>query len=295
MTKRLSASESSASSLVVRRLMVDLRQPLARHWNGGDAFRTAFANALSMSFPVGEQFFIEAVQKGLAALPAASISKEMHANTLGFMGQEATHRHLHGLFNAQLTAQGLRNHWEIRARARIASGRKLSQSQAKETQALNELAITSALEHFTAIFGEQTLRYQEGSGDWFLNADEPFRTLWQWHASEECEHKTIAFDLYEELGGSYRRRIFWFAYVVLIFLTDCVRQTTLNLWDDGRLMKPRTWWDGFLFLWGRHGAVWRCALPLMRYLRPHFHPSQEGNTQLAKKWLEAHANLWVKV
>lgn len=275
--------------------MIDLRQKPAQHWNGGDAFRTAFANALSMSFPLGEQFFIEAVQKGLAAIPAAEISVETRDNVLGFIGQEATHRHLHGLFNTQLTQQGLRNHWEPRARARISRLRALRQTQPHITQALNELAITAALEHFTAVFGEQTLRYDNAPGDWFLNADEPFRTLWQWHASEESEHKTIAFDLYEKLGGSYRRRIFWFAYVVVIFLTDCVRQTTLNLWDDGSLMKPCTWWEAFLFLWGRHGAVWRCTLPLVRYLRPRFHPLQEGDTQLAKNWLETHADQWIKV
>lgn len=44
------------TELVVRRLLVDLETPFARRWCGGDAFRTAFFNALSMSFPVGEQF-----------------------------------------------------------------------------------------------------------------------------------------------------------------------------------------------------------------------------------------------
>ena len=53
---------------VVRRLLVDLDTPLPRHWCGGDAFRTAWFNALSMSFPVGEQFFIDAVRTGAATL-----------------------------------------------------------------------------------------------------------------------------------------------------------------------------------------------------------------------------------
>ena len=42
--------------------------PIGRHWNGGDAFRTAWFNALSMSFPVGEQFFIDAVREGVKRL-----------------------------------------------------------------------------------------------------------------------------------------------------------------------------------------------------------------------------------
>ena len=61
----------SPSSLTVRRLGVDLSQGFSRHWNGGDAFVTAFCNALSMSFPVGEQYFIDSVRGALKALPEA--------------------------------------------------------------------------------------------------------------------------------------------------------------------------------------------------------------------------------
>jgi predicted metal-dependent hydrolase len=43
------------SDLTVRRLRVDLSAPPPALWNGGDAFRTAFFDALSMSFPAGEQ------------------------------------------------------------------------------------------------------------------------------------------------------------------------------------------------------------------------------------------------
>ena len=44
------------SDLIIRRLLVDMEPPVARHWCANDPFRTAFFNALSMSFPVGEQF-----------------------------------------------------------------------------------------------------------------------------------------------------------------------------------------------------------------------------------------------
>ena len=63
------------TALVVRRLLIDLRAPIARRWNGGDAFRTAFFNALSMSFPAGEQFFIDAVRGGIAKLPPEAAAR----------------------------------------------------------------------------------------------------------------------------------------------------------------------------------------------------------------------------
>lgn len=60
------------TELVVRRLLIDLAQPMAQHWCGGDAFRTALFNALSMSFPMGEQFFIDAVRDGHKSMPPNS-------------------------------------------------------------------------------------------------------------------------------------------------------------------------------------------------------------------------------
>src|SRR5690349_12014098 len=99
------------TDLVVRRLLVDMQAPIPRHWCGGDAFRTALFNALSMSFPVGEQFFIDSVRKGFAALPPAQ-QDQMRTEVQGFVGQEATHRRLHSLYNAQLEQQGFVNAWD---------------------------------------------------------------------------------------------------------------------------------------------------------------------------------------
>ena len=105
--------------LTVRRLLIDLEQPVARHWCGGDAFLTAWFNALSMSFPVGEQFFIDSLRRGVKEL-----SPDLHASFAqdinGFIGQEATHRRIHERFNQHVLNQGMVNHWEKRALRRIA-------------------------------------------------------------------------------------------------------------------------------------------------------------------------------
>lgn len=93
------------TDLVVRRLVIDLETPFPGRWNGGDGFRSAFFNALSLSFPAGEQFFIDAVRAGLKALPEekrASLAAEVQ----GFIGQEATHRRIHALFNLHLANLG---------------------------------------------------------------------------------------------------------------------------------------------------------------------------------------------
>ena len=105
------------NTLTVRRLLVDLDTPLPRRWCGGDAFRSAFFNALSMSFPAGEQLFIDSVKKGLAELPPGQ-REHFAAEVQGFIGQEATHRRIHQRFNAHLLNQGLKNRYEERILSR---------------------------------------------------------------------------------------------------------------------------------------------------------------------------------
>lgn len=73
------------TALTVRKLLIDLNTPFAPRWNGGDAFRSAFFNALSMSFPIGEQYFIDSVRAGLKALPDEKRA-QLSAEVQGFVG-----------------------------------------------------------------------------------------------------------------------------------------------------------------------------------------------------------------
>lgn len=263
---------------VVRRLLVDLETPLARHWNGGDAFRTALFNALSMSFPVGEQFFIDAVRAGMQALPAARRAA-LEAPVKGFIGQEATHRRIHDLFNGHLARQGLVNHWEQRARARIA------QLQGADVRA--HLAVTAATEHLTAILAEHLLRHAAP----LAGAEPRLQALWLWHASEECEHRSTAFDLYRELGGDEHWRRKLFRLVTFYFVADALRQTCNNLWRDGTWWRPSTWASAARVLFGRDGLVRRLHRPWRTYLRADFHPAQQDDAP-AREWLRANVATW---
>jgi predicted metal-dependent hydrolase len=269
------------ADLVVRRLLIDLDTPPERHWCGGDAFRTAWFNALSMSFPVGEQFFIDAVRAGVQKLPDDERTRFEPA-IRGFIGQEATHRRIHARFNAHLAAQGLVNHWEARALRRI---RQLEGADERAA-----VGATAATEHLTAIMAEHLL-----SDDGPLHgAPERWATLWSWHASEETEHRATAFDLYRALGGNEKWRLRLFHLVTWHFVTDALRQTVHNLWRDGSLWRWRTWACGWRFLCGRHGVLRALAGPWARYRRADFHPSQQDAAR-ADAWLRAHAQAWQPV
>lgn len=259
------------TDLPVRRLLVDLQTPFARHWNGGDAFRSAFFNALSMSFPNGEQFFIDSVRAGLQALPEAQRAP-FEAEVRGFIGQEATHRRLHSLYNEQLAQQGLKNHWEPR------SQRRMARLEGKDVRL--HLAVTAAAEHFTAILAEYLLGHDAP----LAGADARMTLLWRWHAAEESEHRSTAFDLYRALGGNEEWRLRIFRVVSFNFVCDALRQTLNNLWHDGSWWRPSTWVSGWRFLFGRDGIVRAMRRPWSEYLRADFHPADHGG-QAGTAWL----------
>ena len=269
------------TDLVVRRLLVDMEKPIARHWCAGDAFRTALFNALSMSFPVGEQFFIDSVRDGFKALPAHK-QDAFREEVQGFVGQEATHRRLHSLYNAHLDKLGLVNDWEPRARHRL----KMMEGQ----NVLHWLGITAANEHFTAIFADFMLHNADLLGD-----DDPrLKTLWLWHSAEESEHKCTAFDLYQALGGNHAWRIKWMRRVTVFFLTDTLLQTVRNLRRDGTLWKWSTWKSAGSYLFGKRGLVRQTYKPWKEYFRRDFHPNQQDSTA-SVRWLQEHSDQFVPV
>ncbi len=264
------------TDLIVRRLLIDLRVPFASRWNGGDAFRTAFFNALSMSFPVGEQYFIGSVRNGLKSLSEAQqahFAKEVQ----GFIGQEATHRHIHGLFNQQLVQQGLTNVFEQRAKRRI-------QAHAGRDVRMH-VAATAATEHFTALLADWLLQHPEA----LVGAEPRLQTMWLWHCAEESEHRSTAFDIYQAISAHHGWRVRVFKYITFTFLSDLLRQTVRNLWHDGSLFKPSTWRSAAQLLLDKNGLL-RSNVDLWRaYLAPDFHPSQHDANR-SQAWLRDNAH-----
>lgn len=269
------------ASPVVRRLLIDLETPFARHWHGGDAFRTAFVNALSMSFPLGEQFFIDAVRAGVKSLPESARAR-FDGELQGFTGQEATHRRIHALFNSQLERQGHVNLWEKRIRERMSFLEGLDPRHA--------VAATAANEHFTAVLADWLLRHRE----WFAGTEPRLVTLWLWHASEELEHRSTAFDVYLALDGDLRWRRRWMRVVTRFFLCDLAVQTWANLRHDQAQWRWSTWRSAASFLFGRTGLVRRCFPAWREYFRSDFHPSHSDGSKGAE-WLAANRASYVAV
>jgi predicted metal-dependent hydrolase len=200
----------------------------------------------------------------------------------GFVGQEATHRRLHALYNAHLEKNGLVNDWEPRARKRLA--------MMEGVNVRHWLGITAANEHFTAIFADWMLKNPDLLG----NQDERLKTLWLWHSAEESEHRNTAFDLYQALGGSHEWRVKWMRRITTVFLIDTLRQTFNNLRRDGTLWKWSTWKSGASYLFGKRGLIRQTYGPWRDYFRRDFHPHQH-DASASVQWLAAHSDRYVPV
>jgi predicted metal-dependent hydrolase len=266
------------NTLPVRRLLIDLETEVPRHWCAGDPFRTAFFDALSMSFPVGEQFFIDAVRNGHKALPPEAQAR-FDEEVKGFVGQEATHRRIHGLFNGHLERLGYVNRWGPRAAKRIEPLMTMDPRHA--------LGATAANEHYTAIFAEWLLRHPEV----FDGVEPRLALMWRWHAAEESEHRCTAFDLYQALGGNLRWRRRWMGIVTLYFSMDLIRQTAANLRRDRELWRLQTARSAARFMLGKRGLFRETFGKWRRYFAADFHPGREGGDD-GLRWLRENAGAY---
>ena len=85
-----------------RDFRIDRTASSPRLWVGGDPAGTAVMNALSLTFPDGERFFIRSVRRFEKEAPAA-----LRGSIRDFIVQEGAHTREHMAFNAPGRSLGL--------------------------------------------------------------------------------------------------------------------------------------------------------------------------------------------
>ncbi len=255
----------------VRRMDFSFAQDIPRLWFGEDAFRTALLSALSCTFPEGERMFMRAVRHFQDGVASSELQKRVRA----FIGQEANHGKEHEAFNQFLAQKGLPS---------AAIEDFVRKGIAKEESFFSPermLAKTCALEHFTALFAERVLSHPEILED----MDPRLIPLWLWHAIEESEHKSVAFDVYQDQVGSYWIRSSEMLFTTLLFTLFTTLHTRQMLAAMAGEPHGRGWRHGLRSLFGQRGFL-RGMLPrYLDYFRPNFHPDQHDTDALREKGL----------
>jgi predicted metal-dependent hydrolase len=242
-----------------------------RDWYRGDLHLTHFWNALSLLFPEGEGFFVRSVRRYRDKIHDPALLEQVDA----FIGQEAMHGKAHRAFNELVRSRGLgvAEPAEEQLRRLLAFARRSLSRR-------GQLAVTCALEHFTAILAEQLLRDEEHRG-----AGHPsVRPLWLWHALEESEHKAVAFDVYERIGGSYGHRVAIMLLTTAFFFGETANVYARFLAAEGELWNVRGWARALRYFWVEPGLLRKLAPAWLDYFRPGFHPDDRDTDALLESW-----------
>ena len=249
---------------------LDFRIPDApRYFLNDNATATTFIAVLSAFFPPGERFFMESVRHFRAKVTDPTLKAEVS----GFMGQEAIHGREHERLNDMFKEQGINTDVpEAAVKMALAVLEKFPKKQ--------QLAFTTFMEHFTALLGERLLTDKQ-----FQQTAHPeMLQLWFWHALEELEHKSVAFDVYELAGNSRAERIIAFPAVTAVMLPAVFASWGYLLAKEGKLFDRRDIGTGLKMLLGRNGLISSILPKMGLFARKDYHPKKCDTSKLEAKW-----------
>ncbi|MFD6356343.1 metal-dependent hydrolase [Nocardia tengchongensis] len=237
-----------------------------------DMVYSHFVAGMSGGFPAGEESFIRSVRRVADRVTDPVLKKRV----TGFVGQEAMHGLEHRRLNEKLVELGYPIAW-------------LDSEAAKERMLWIEervppevhLAMTAAAEHYTAVLAQRVLASDEIQA---IPGDPEVWNLLNWHALEELEHKSVAFDVFRAVGGTERTRIGVMLAMYSLTLPLTYLSLALAVGRDpvARRQPVRVAREAYrLFT----GPVFRGLMPeLGKYLRPGFHPDDIDTAALLSRW-----------
>jgi uncharacterized protein len=274
MTTAFAATKTPADLTITprnRRFGRALKQD--RWWLGGDPVGTAFHNALSITFPRGEAFFVESVKAFRDGTPP-----KLAAEIRSFITQEVMHSREHVSFNKRVSDAG----YEIGHLEQVVID---TLELTKGRPEILNLAVTMALEHYTAIMAQMML----ADPKFFAGADPELSDMWRWHAIEEIEHKGVAYDTWLHATRDWTRWKRWKVKSIMMMIVtyrfwtkrwagtlDLLAQDGITGWKA----KARLAW----YLLGKPGIFRRLFLPWATFFLPGFHPWNHDDRALIGKY-----------
>lgn len=245
-----------------------------RHYFNANAFATHLLNSFHVVIPLGERFMIRSAQPFLGQVQNAETKKNLKI----FIGQETVHAARHMDLWPFLEKQGFSPTTFALFYEKTAYGFFEPLLQKILGEKIN-LAISAGLEHYFSILGNAALENDSA----ILEGLEPgVKALMQWHAAEEIEHKSFAFDVLKEVDDSYSLRIagyllstvFLFGYGGAGMLYFLLKDRKIT-WQD----MPS---DVATFLRMTDGLGGKFLTAFLEFFKPEFHPNQAMNDHLIR-------------
>ncbi|CAM4419468.1 metal-dependent hydrolase [Pseudoalteromonas ostreae] len=233
-------------------------------YEGEEYFKFILINAFSIALPSGEKFFIDSLKRNLSAIKD---SKTKNAVRI-FMMQEAVHSKYHIIYNKTCCKENGYSLQRLEAPFLFNSAYVANNNTAQYC-----LALTVCLEHLTAVASEALLTH-----DWLAICAPQVKEFWKWHALEEIDHRSVAYDLYL---STYNNKAFLEQVMGEVYLKFArfLEITMCNMASsDGKDTKAlKCWLRESDFMVGKKGVIPYFMKLIERFYEVDFHPDSHFN------------------
>ncbi len=257
------------SQITVRQKNFNFSSQIQRYWYGNSAFKTHFFNSITLLFPDGEQFMLRTIKRQIKQIENTQLKQEAAA----FVGQEAQHAVQHEKFWQILYQQGYTFDIYLRCLRFI-----LFNVCEKRLSIKFKLAMIAGVEHFTNVIAELTLKEEL-----FADAEPIMKELFEWHSAEEIEHKTVAYDVFQDVTQSYLIRILGIIMAYTFVLGFVNLGLLIMLHHDKKLLNFKVWQEMVQFLFSEEKIFFKVFSHSIKYLKVNFHPSERDNLFLIER------------
>lgn len=244
-------------------LKLDWTQDLPKYWCDKSPFKTHFFNALSITFPDGEKFYVNSVRHYKDSITDEQLKDEVKE----FIKQENWHSHIHQQYNNWTESLGLPVN---KLRQEVIDLISYTDNLSPKTR----LAITVCQEHITVILASAGLRNRT----LYRTMHPHFENVWRWHNIEEIEHKSVSMDVWLDQYNTSMNSIMILSTIV--FWYKIFSLTVQLLHADKQLWKWRTFKDSYNMLFAKTGLFRLGYKRWLEFFKKDFHPDNHNDTIL---------------
>lgn len=262
-----------AHAIEVRKIPFEFDDGIAPSWHPQRREWSHMINGASLAMPYLEPFLNRTMRDALALID----DEDLRADVNGFVRQEAQHYTNHRRYNEMLKANG---YPELAA---VEDTFAADYAQLDQRSLARRLAYAAGFETMTMGITEWLINDRNAL---FQGSDPIVTSLVLWHMVEEAEHKTVAFDVFQALSGSYWLRLYGLLHGSLHVGFLSRRGYRAMLKKDGRWYQPAS----RLRVWGMVGRFFlKAGGAMLNAVRPSYHPSERADPAWVDQWRASYA------
>jgi predicted metal-dependent hydrolase len=140
----------------------------------------------------------------------------------------------------------------------------------KKWSLISILAVAVGFESFTMTISKIVLEENI-----LGNSDNDINQFWRWHMMEELEHKQVLFDLYQQMGGGYVKRITIFTLVLINYFYWGLK-IYFKFLNINKVSKLK----GLKYIFSKNSFFLKSVIQSLKFYRYNYHPNKLNTDHL---------------